>query len=158
MKRISSKILRWFSPKPRTIAPDSTIPDNAWNRFVNYACTRELERVPAEILPAFLVFWYMSEVENGGHLQYFTNRCDDPFGMTVKALHDMGSAELSSTLEAALFKWNSRERNDPESVEEYVTLALEGEFEALDLAFGNAEPGIYELLDANLPSRFVVTD
>lgn len=158
VKQVISEILRWFSLKPQRIVPDLTLSDNAWNRFVDYAITHELERVQPDILPAYLVFWYMSEVENGGHLQYFTNRRDDPFETTVKALHDMGSASLAGTLETAFSKWKLREINDPESVEEYVSLALGGEFEVLDLTFYNADPNIADILNANIPSRFVVAD
>lgn len=49
-------------------------PYEVWNAFVdllameNYTDLDEVQRA------AHLCFWYDSEVQNGGHLQYFANR------------------------------------------------------------------------------------
>jgi hypothetical protein len=40
----------------------------------------------AEQRPAHLVFWYESEVQNGGHFQYFENRGTEHLAATIEAL------------------------------------------------------------------------
>jgi hypothetical protein len=70
----------------------------------------------------------------------------------------MGSSELASTLKSATLRWNSEDRTKPQNAEEYVSLALEREFDAFDLAFYDANPSVYELLSARVPKRFVVAD
>jgi hypothetical protein len=41
--------------------------------------------------PAHLVFWYESEVQNGGHFQYFTNRSDHHIEETIQSLNALGA-------------------------------------------------------------------
>jgi HrpA-like RNA helicase len=41
--------------------------------------------------PAHLVYWYESEVQNGGHLQYFENRGTEHLAAPVKALGSLGA-------------------------------------------------------------------
>ncbi len=41
--------------------------------------------------PAHLVYWYESEVQNGGHLQYFENRGTEHLAAAVKALGSLGA-------------------------------------------------------------------
>lgn len=42
-----------------------------WNAFVDLLATEKYEDLSPEQRPAHLVFWYESEVQNGGHMQLF---------------------------------------------------------------------------------------
>jgi hypothetical protein len=125
-----------------------------WNCFVNYVTSHDLQVIDSDILPSFLVFWYMNEVENGGHLQYFLNRADDPIDETINALQDMGAQQFSQIFQAAHNLWQSKTKREILSVEQYIAEALELEFEELDKAFYAAQPSLSIVLEANLPRHF----
>lgn len=118
-------------------------------------CTdNKLTDIPSDDLPAYLVFWYMAEVENGGYLQYLLNRCDDPFDETVQALRDMGSNARAKELEAAVSIRSSDIKQMPRGNSEYVALERENPFRDLDISLNQAKPSVYEILSANIPKRF----
>lgn len=84
--------------------------------------------------PAHLVFWYESEMQNGGHLQYFTNRSEGG-EETIRSLGVLGADAQAQVLEKALARWRSAARLPPADAQEYVAIALENELEDLDRAF-----------------------
>jgi hypothetical protein len=59
-----------------------------WSNFCSagYSSRMSYEELSAEQRPAHLVFWYESEVQNGGHLQYFENRGIEHLAETIAAL------------------------------------------------------------------------
>jgi len=57
-----------------------------WNAYVDLLAMEPYDELAEEQRPAHLVFWYESEVQNGGHLQYFENRGTEHLGETVEAL------------------------------------------------------------------------
>src|SRR5437016_4501842 len=63
-----------------------------WNSFVNLLAKHSYEELSAEQRPAHLVFWYESEVQNGGHLQYFENRGVEHLAKTIAALGLIGAS------------------------------------------------------------------
>ena len=76
-------------------------PFELWNAFVdlvakeNYADLDEVQRV------AHLSFWYDSEVQNGGHLQFFVNRGNAFQDETLAALDVIGATCQRGVLEGA---------------------------------------------------------
>ena len=46
----------------------------AWNGFVDLCAMEELENLTEIQRRAALALWYMAEVTNGGHFQYFVNK------------------------------------------------------------------------------------
>lgn len=48
-------------------------PFRFWNAFVNVLAMKDYDDLSPEQRPAHLVFCYESEVQNGGHFQYFVN-------------------------------------------------------------------------------------
>jgi hypothetical protein len=49
-------------------------PFRIWNAYVDLLAMEDYHDLVEQQRPAHLVFWYESEVQNGGHLQYFENR------------------------------------------------------------------------------------
>ncbi len=118
-----------------------------WNAFVD----RMVGDPPGPSSPEhglYHVFWYMSEVNNGGHLQYFHNRGTDFVPETVTALRELGCKDLAVVLSEAVEAWEVAERRPAQTPEEYVETALEGEFASFDSTFQELEPEFMERLEA----------
>ena len=107
-------------------------PNLLWNEFIDILAMEEYEENDKLIRDASLVFWYESELQNGGHLQYFENRGIENANDTAQALMNIGANEQKKVFEKALAIWESKIRKPIEDVEEYVLEALEGEFEELN--------------------------
>ena len=66
-----------------------------------------------EQIPAWHAFWYESEVQNGGHMQYFLNRGTDEASRAVDSLRRLGANEFADTLSGALAQWESKSAKIP---------------------------------------------
>ena len=128
-----------------------------WNAFIQvitesrYADLNDIQNV------ALFAFWYDSEVQNGGHLQYFENkgklfRNREPllFSTTLESLKILGAKEQANILSLASEKYLSQVRNHPNNVEEYCTLALEDEFGEYDRRYYKCTPDMNSLLEMYL--------
>jgi hypothetical protein len=107
---------------------------------------------------ADLVFWYKSEVQNGGHLQYFENRKGRYLSEPIAALGIL-KANCQQVLRDVADLFFSRKREPIQTVEEYSAIALAGEFSELDSRFYNCSPSLMECLEAYLrhhQSSFVI--
>ncbi|MGI9413607.1 MAG: DMP19 family protein, partial [Hyphomicrobiales bacterium] len=100
--------------------------------------------------PAHLVFWYDSEVQSGGHLQYFLNRGIEHTQETIDALRQLNADLHAGLLEKAAALWNSRTREQPRDVYDYADAARLGEFDELDNAFYSAIVDLAEVLETHL--------
>ena len=72
-----------------------------WNAFVDLIAVESYENLSSTQRLAHLVFWYDSEVQNGGHAQYFENRGTDFLGETLAALLALGLACQAEVLRKA---------------------------------------------------------
>ena len=140
----------------RTVA--SQRPHEVWNAYVNLLATEDYADLDEVQRAAHLAFWYDSEVQNGGHLQYFENRGLSLVAETLKALRVIGAEGQHRVLEAASQAFLSKPRARIQTVEAYVATARHGEFDSYDSACYACEPPIQELLKDYLGShrgRFV---
>src|SRR5580704_12188416 len=101
-----------------------------WNAYVNLIATENYADLDSIQRPAHLVFWYESEVQNGGHLQYFENRGSHHLGETIEVLGLLGASCQQRILQEAADKYLGRPRRRPHSVEAFCAKALEDEFSA----------------------------
>jgi Domain of unknown function (DUF4375) len=136
-------------------------PQSVWNAFIdllaneNYGDLAEVQRA------AHLVFWYESEVQNGGHLQYFENRGTNLLAETIEALHVLGAQCQGRILRDASKLLKSGEAKRIQTTEEYRETALEGEFDELDSRFHECPQDLTEHLQKYLTlhqSLFVTTE
>jgi len=124
-----------------------------WNAFVDlvgmeaYASLSDVQR------RGHLVFWYESEVQNGGHLQFFLNRGTDLLEETLSSLEAIGLLCQAGVLRGAIDRWLMSERRAPDSVEESVRLAREDELGEFDEAFHRCSPSVQEALERHLESH-----
>jgi len=121
-----------------------------WNAFIQLLSFAEANELSPEQLPAYRAYWYDSEVLNGGHLQYFLNRGVAEAHFAVDDLHGLGYQDHSKLLARAVAAWQSSEAPGPESVDEYVERALEGDFDQFDELHACIQPGILDRLEEHL--------
>jgi hypothetical protein len=128
-------------------------PFRVWNAFVSVLAMEDYNELSQEQRPAHLVFWYESEVQNGGHLQYFENLGTERLADTVEALGLLGAACQQQVLREAGERWLSRPRSSIETAEEFCDVALDGEFELFDTRFHACSTPLQECLEAYLELR-----
>ena len=119
----------------------------------------EYDQLSKKQRPAHLVFWYYSEVENGGHMQYFENRGPTRIRETIAALELLGCSRHAKLLSRAVAQFRSKHRSRIRSVDEYVDTALEGEFDRFDSEYATCRPTLEQALERYLGrnrSEFVV--
>jgi hypothetical protein len=95
-------------------------PYKVWNAYVDLLTMEEHDRLAPEQRPAHLVFWYESEVQNGGHFQYFENRGTEHLDATVEALGLLGATCQQQILREAGEQWLSRSSTSVKTAEEFA--------------------------------------
>jgi hypothetical protein len=121
-----------------------------WNAFVDLMVNEEYEDLNEIQRVAYLCFWYDSEVQNGGHLQYFENRGLSMLPDSIAALNSLEAISQGRILKKAVEKFSAEPRKKIETVEEYVERALEGEFDELDELYYKSTPSVLDLLEKYL--------
>lgn len=125
-------------------------PHAVWNGFIDLVATSFEHELTPRQRPAQLVFRYESEVQNGGHLQFFVNSAGKYAGDTVTALDALGADCQARILEKAIAIWNSAEREPLSSANTYSQVASKGEFRSSDLAFSACAVSLFEILKRHL--------
>ncbi len=134
-------------------------PYSVWNAFVDLLAMEDYNDLSVEQRPAHLIFWYESEVQNGGHFQYFENRGTEHLTETIEALGLLGAACQQQILQEAGEIWFARSRPRIQTAKEFCNVALEGEFNTFDSRFHACTPTLVQYLESHLKlhqSLFVV--
>src|SRR5262249_42667212 len=74
----------------------------AWNAFVDLCAMEPIDALTPVQRVAHLAFWYMSEVNNGGHFQYFCNQEHLNHCEVVTALRQIGASGCALLLSEAI--------------------------------------------------------
>lgn len=106
-----------------------------WNAMNSLLALSELEDLTPVQRRAHLAYWYMSEVYNGGHWQYFCNKAHYDQQEVVEALKAVGAAEQAGILRQALARF-PRDIHYPETVEDFIAGYDEVDMDDLDQASG----------------------
>ncbi len=130
--------------------PDFAV--ESWNAFIELLATSDASELHPSQRPAHFVFWYESEVQNGGHLQYFCNRGYPEALQAVESLRLLGAVEHADLLFAALTAWDSHSRPDLDTVDDFVAEALSAEFAPHDQRFGQLAP-LTDVLERHLQAH-----
>jgi hypothetical protein len=125
-------------------------PFRIWNAFVNLLAMEKYERLSPEQRSAHLVFWYESEIQNGGHLQFFENRGTQYLTETIEALRLLDAPDQQQVLREAGSQWLSRSRPRIETAQDYCDIALESEFDSFDSRFHKCSPTLMQCLEKYL--------
>jgi hypothetical protein len=129
-------------------------PYEVWNAFVNFLGSEPIELFTPEQRVAALAFRYESEVQNGGHLQYFSNCGVGEATQAVDALRQLGAPGHAAVLASAVASLPADPDPSPVSVDEYVSMALEDPHGRWDRAFHELNPPLIAVLEAYLDSHF----
>jgi uncharacterized protein DUF4375 len=124
-----------------------------WNAFVDLLAIEDYDRLSPDQRPAHLVFLYESEVQNGGHLQFFENRGTKHLAETIEALGRLGATGQQQVLREAGAQWSSRPRARIQTSKEYCEIALQGEFDSFDSRLHESRPTLIQQLEAHLASH-----
>ena len=128
-------------------------PHLAWNAFIDLISDIREEMTPRQ-LDAGIVFVYESEVQNGGHLQYFANHGSNPARITIGALARLGAYCQEEILVRALELWDSASRPPIKTAKEYSAIPTQGEFDRFDRAYHQCSPSTQEHLEHQLKDHF----
>jgi len=140
-------------PSKRAVVTKAALKQNShadWNAFIDLLAMTEYDDLASEQRQAHLVFWYESEVQNGGHLQFFLNQGHDRAEETALSLNALGASEHAQVLEQATARWRGAARLAPADAMEYSAVASEMEFEDLDRAFHDCPVPLVEILRRHL--------
>ena len=147
----------------RRIVTNKMLEDNPyekWNQFVDLLAMEDYNDLTEIQKAAHLCFWYDSEVQNGGHLQYFVNR-GILVNETTIALTKLGAQSQANVLSKAINILLTKGISKIETVEEYVDEALEEKFDDIDSEYYSCEPTIQDLLEKyleNYEEEFIITE
>jgi hypothetical protein len=109
-------------------------PYRIWNEYVQIIIS-DYDDLASAQRPAHLVFRYENEVQNGGHLQFFENGGTERLQETIVALGVLRAHCQQAVLSEAGQLYLGRARSHPQSIEEFLATALEGEFSQFDSHF-----------------------
>ena len=129
-------------------------PHEAWNAYVNLLAMESPEELTDTQRYAHFAFWYDSELQNGGHLQYFENHGTQYLDATLHALQVVGADSQHAVLSSAAARCTAQSWGMIQTVEEYVATARDGEFDDLDEAYFDCQPTIPRLLEFYFDSHF----
>jgi hypothetical protein len=73
-----------------------------WNAMIDLCAMEPLEACSPIQRKAALLFWYQSEVNNGGHFQYFMNRPNYPHREVLALLRELGASRSAAAFNGAL--------------------------------------------------------
>jgi hypothetical protein len=126
-------------------------PHLVWNAFVDLlAMTRHDDDLEPRQLSAHLAFWYESEIQNGGHFQYFENYGLAQAEETVISLRQLGAESQASVLARALSVASRHGWGEISTVEEFVAQALDSELSGFDSEFHACAPSVDAVLETHL--------
>ena len=117
----------------------------AWNAFIDLLAMEEYDDLTAVQRRAHLVFWYDSEVQNGGHGQYFENRGVNRLAETVASLRILGLPCQAQVLSRAIAAFDAAEPGS-----DWVDVLHDGFIEELDAEFHRCTPTVTEALEQHL--------
>lgn len=120
-------------------------PNRVWNEFVGLIADQASTSDPVQ-KAAHLVFVYESEVQNGGHFQFFENGNGTQLQQTISSLRNLGAQCQAKILEDAGNLWMAENRGPVLSPEEFVQRALEGRYSEQDERFHTCTPNLVEVL------------
>jgi Domain of unknown function (DUF4375) len=124
-----------------------------WNEFIHVLAMSDYHELTEIQRVAHLSFWYDSELQNGGHLQYFENHGDHRVEEVIHSLRCLGGIEQAEVLTRAVGQFRTAPRERIATVDEYVQTALEGEFDKWDGDYYGCSPPVTELLEAFLATH-----
>jgi hypothetical protein len=121
-------------------------PYEGWNAFVNLVATESFDDLDSVQRIAHLCFWYDSEVQNGGHFQYFENHRTIRLYETLAALQELGAEGQRAILERASHSFLAENTVNIDSVDEYLKAESLQKYPKFDMEYYACVPSMQKLL------------
>jgi hypothetical protein len=115
--------------------------------LVDYLAEHPRAQSRDDVRPFWVVYAYASEVDNGGHLQFFHNRGTIEAAETIQALRSIGASKQAELLGACLRQVEREPVPRVGSLDEYSTLAEDRSFSDEDHEYYRQQPDVLELLE-----------
>jgi hypothetical protein len=126
----------------------------AWNAFVDLLHMSEYEGLTSTQQTAHLALWYDSEVQNGGHLQYFDNRGISHLSQTLSALAALGASKQRLVLiDAAAIRRGSPGLTLARIFRNPFARMLQGRYAEVDSRYYDCKPELTDLLQTYLETH-----
>ena len=117
-----------------------------WNAYMEITLVANLEDLTPVQRKAHLANWYMNEVYNGGHWQYFCNKAYFDHQEVVEALQDMGAKQQASVLIQAIARL-PKDIHTPKKTQQFFDGYDQTDMYDLDDAFNSCDTQIEEYLE-----------
>lgn len=127
-----------------------TDPNAVWNAFVGILSYSEPSHLESRQKPAHFAFWYSSEVNNGGHFQYFMNRGTSVVPETIQSLHSLGAEQQADVLSDARAAFDHLLLPPTTDAGSYLKAEDQAGLGKFDRRFAECEPNIVKILEVHL--------
>mgnify|MGYP001263600490 CR=1 FL=1 len=121
-----------------------------WNSFIDLLAMESEDDLTEIQKHAQRAFWYESEIQNGGHLQYFENFRMKDYSDIINSLKFIGANNHSIVLTKASNLFISKNRNPIKSIIGFVMKAKEGEYDNFDFEYNEISPDMNHYLSEYL--------
>ncbi|SHJ97301.1 protein of unknown function [Clostridium cavendishii DSM 21758] len=101
-----------------------TSPYIKWNEFINLIAVEDYNELTYIQRVAQLCFYYDSEVQNGGHIQYFTNRKGQYLNETLEALKVIGAFKQLDIVSELINSYDILDEENINSRDEFIQKVL----------------------------------
>ena len=118
-----------------------------WNAMNDICALSRTEDLTPVQRVAHLAYWYMSEVYNGGHYQYFINKSSYDHGEVIRALEEIGASEHAASLAAALKTVTASPAGSPRTVEQFLAGQTTVDLSIYDTAFNKCSRKVEDSLE-----------
>jgi hypothetical protein len=123
-----------------------------WNAFVDWATKTEAKGLPGKLRGLFMMFWYDSEVQNGGHVQFLSNRGFEFATKTIQALREHG---LETHAVVLFHSVNEISKKSPDirrfiKKAEFINAAMSEEAQKADRDYSECRPPLIEYVEKYL--------
>lgn len=125
-------------------------PWQVWNSFVDLVSMEQYDDLTPVQKVGSALFWYNSEVQNGGHMQYLVNHGISHLKSTINAFETIENYDFTPLLKKAITIYNTLDLSSIANVEDYVEMALQDYFSECDQKFHQIEPSLEDILEEYL--------
>jgi hypothetical protein len=117
-----------------------------WNAFIDILANEDENDLSDRQRDAQRSFWYDSEVQNGGHLQYFENSDRSDYADVVRSLREIGAQGQATILEQASKQYLRSKTSRLNGLFNFLQKAKEGIYADYDSRYYAARPEMNAIL------------
>jgi len=128
-------------------------PYQIWNSFIDILAMESADDLSEVQKVAQSSWWYDSEIQNGGHLQYFENTELQDYSSIIDSLKAIGAKDFAALLSEASEMYLGKNRKPIKNVFQFVKKAREGEYDKIDSQYYEISPDMNYYLENYLEAH-----